>query len=257
MRVLRCDPPRARAEGPAGFTAIEELRAASDIITLHVPLTREGADATLGMVDEDWLNTCKRGAILINTSRGEVLSETALAAALSSARLGGAVLDVWRNEPAPDPSLIARVDLATPHVAGHSLEWRHRAAAMIRDALAAWAGRPAARADSLGARSRRPGEAAEPRCPGDIAVAPGGSWWSAVSAVTLSACDIASVDRALRRLPPGPEGEGRFDELRSAFARRREFPAYRAAGARADSRVGRGLSILGFGMPEPPDAAVR
>jgi len=119
-----------------------QLLARADIITLHVPLTDAGPYATREMVNADWLAAMRPGAMLINTARGEVVSEPAVIEARRSDRLSGLVIDVWATEPAINEALVEVCDIATPHVAGYSIEARRRAVSAIFDALAAWTGTP-------------------------------------------------------------------------------------------------------------------
>ena len=122
MKVLLNDPPRARAEGTEAFAPLEELLEQADVITLHVPLNKEGEDRTAGMVDNRFTGRMKQGAVLINTSRGGVVEEEALVRGLSSGKPGDAVLDVFRGEPAVSAGLLGAVTLDTPHIAGYSLD---------------------------------------------------------------------------------------------------------------------------------------
>ena len=116
FNVLRCDPPRARNEGPEGFCSLEHLLAESDIVTLHVPLD----DMTHGMANEAFFTLMKPGAIFINASRGEVVNEDALIEA--SPKFGAIVIDTWNNEPDVNVELIEVADIATPHIAGYSFQ---------------------------------------------------------------------------------------------------------------------------------------
>lgn len=116
MRVLLSDPPREAAEGPAGFTPLPELLAASDIVTLHIPLWPENRD----FADAAFFSQMRPGASFFNVSRGEVVDEDALLAARP--RLDKLVLDVWKNEPAINRALLAVADIATPHIAGYSIQ---------------------------------------------------------------------------------------------------------------------------------------
>ena len=116
LRVLLNDPPREAAEGPAVFTPLPELLAASDIVTLHIPLWPENRD----FADAAFFAAMKSGASFINASRGEVVNENALLVARP--RLDRLVLDVWKNEPDINLALLAVADLATPHIAGYSLQ---------------------------------------------------------------------------------------------------------------------------------------
>lgn len=116
LRVLLNDPPREAAEGSAAFTPLPELLAASDIVTLHIPLWPENRD----FADAAFFAAMKSGASFINASRGEVVDENALLAARP--RLYSLVLDVWKNEPGINLALLAVADLATPHIAGYSIQ---------------------------------------------------------------------------------------------------------------------------------------
>jgi erythronate-4-phosphate dehydrogenase len=116
LRVLLNDPPRAAAEGPAAFTPLPALLAQSDIVTLHIPLWPENRD----FADAAFFAAMKPGASFINASRGEVLDEESLLAARG--RLDKVVLDVWKHEPDINRALLAAADIATPHIAGYSIQ---------------------------------------------------------------------------------------------------------------------------------------
>lgn len=120
FRVLLCDPPRARKEGAGGFVTIDEIVAQSDIISCHVPLTRQGEDATYHLFDSRLIAALRPDQILINTSRGEVVDCLALKKALSDKSILAAALDVWENEPEIDPELLNLLFTGTPHIAGYS-----------------------------------------------------------------------------------------------------------------------------------------
>ncbi|HEU4658130.1 MAG TPA: D-glycerate dehydrogenase [Capillimicrobium sp.] len=130
MRVLRHRP-----------LPLEEVLAASDVVSLHVPLT----DATRGLIDADALAAMKPGAILVNTARGPIVDQTALADALRSGRLAAAALDVTDPEPLPPdhPLLDAPNLLVVPHIGSATRVARARMAGMAVDnLLAALAGEP-------------------------------------------------------------------------------------------------------------------
>ena len=120
MRVLLNDPPREAAEGLVGFTPLSELLPASDVVTLHIPLWPENRD----FADAAFFAQMRPGAAFINASRGEVVDEEALLTARS--RLGRLVVDVWKHEPAINHSLLAAADIATPHIAGYSIQGKMR-----------------------------------------------------------------------------------------------------------------------------------
>ncbi len=112
-----------------GMVGLDELFASSDYVTLHVPLT----DDTRHMVGAQRLSQMKRGAFLVNTSRGGVVDEESLAAALKEGRLGGAALDVFEKEPPTGPILSAPNTILTPHIGGQTLEAQTDAVAVIAE----------------------------------------------------------------------------------------------------------------------------
>ena len=122
LQILLNDPPRAEREGSARFTPLEELVSVSDIVTMHVPLTMEGPYPTHHLAGKEFFSQMKSGSVFINTSRGEVVEESSLKAALHSGKLSHAVLDVFENEPEADPELLSMLTLATPHIAGYSTD---------------------------------------------------------------------------------------------------------------------------------------
>ena len=130
MNILLNDPPRARATGDASFRTLDDLMEA-DMISLHVPLTKSGADATYHLFDEARIQKMKQGSVLMNTSRGAVVETEALRAALSAKYLSTAILDVWEGEPVIDADLPHRVLIGTPHIAGYSLDGKINALKMI------------------------------------------------------------------------------------------------------------------------------
>lgn len=117
---------------PLGLPASWEDVMACDAVTFHVPLTFEGPFKTHLMVTNDDFARAQ-WRLLIQASRGGVVDESALKAWI---RTGGtAVVDVWENEPSPDPELVALTAIATPHIAGYSVEAKFRASRMCVDAL--------------------------------------------------------------------------------------------------------------------------
>lgn len=135
MRVLAFDPQLA-ADDPSWSGAragLPELLAGSDIVTLHCPLTPQ----TRGLIGPSEIDAMKPGTILINTARGGIVDEAALAAALRSGRLGGAALDVFETEPITDrtATLFAGLPniLLTPHIAGVTRESNVRVSAVTAD----------------------------------------------------------------------------------------------------------------------------
>lgn len=124
MRVLYSDVSRNReieTKLEASRVTLDHLLAESDFVTLHVPLTPE----TRHLIGEEELVKMKGTALLVNTSRGPIVNETALAEALEAGEIAGAALDVYENEPVVHPDLLTRENvLLLPHMASASLETR-------------------------------------------------------------------------------------------------------------------------------------
>jgi erythronate-4-phosphate dehydrogenase len=125
MRILLRDPPKNLNDDI--FTA--------DIITLHTPLEAGGKYPTKHLANKEFFSKAKQGMWLINAARGAVCDSEALRQALQSKHLGGAIIDTWENEPSIDASLLPLVEIATPHIAGHSTEAKINANKMIIDSL--------------------------------------------------------------------------------------------------------------------------
>lgn len=118
VKVVYYDPGQNLEDGSLSF---EELISVSDIISIHVPLTT----STNGLFNKEVIFKMKRGAILINTSRGNIVDQNALIEALESEHLSGAVLDVFANEPSvPDKLKLMKNVLLTPHMAGGAIHAR-------------------------------------------------------------------------------------------------------------------------------------
>jgi len=135
MRVLLNDLPREEQEGTAAFRSLQTLAEECDIISFHVPLYKEGKYKTFHLADEDFFRSLKRRPVIINTSRGEVVDTRALIAALESGQVSDAVIDVWEHEPDIDLTLLDKVFLGTPHIAGYSADGKANATRMSLDAL--------------------------------------------------------------------------------------------------------------------------
>ncbi|WP_443697306.1 4-phosphoerythronate dehydrogenase PdxB [Pseudomonas sp.] len=137
--VLVCDPPRQIAED-ADYVSLEQIIEQCDVISLHTPLTKSGNGSTWHLLDRDRLNRLKPGAWLINASRGPVVDNAALRDVLLEREDLQAVLDVWEGEPEVDVDLADLCVLATPHIAGYSLDGKQRGTAQIYQAFCAHLG---------------------------------------------------------------------------------------------------------------------
>ncbi len=139
--VKVCDPLRQAAEG-GDYVSLEQIIEECDVISLHTPLTRSGAGATWHLFDQQRLQQLKAGAWLINAARGPVVDNAALREVLLEREDLQAVLDVWEAEPEVDVALADLCVLATPHIAGYSLDGKQRGTAQIYQAYCEFIGQP-------------------------------------------------------------------------------------------------------------------
>ena len=130
--------PRIHGDEPdfIKLVSLDEMLNLSDIISMHCPLTPE----TEGVVNRDFISKMKDGAYFINTSRGTVVDEYALADALNSGKLGGAGLDVLSTEPPKkdNPLLSTKNCFITPHIAWASFETRKRLVSILYNNIQAF-----------------------------------------------------------------------------------------------------------------------
>lgn len=239
MRVLLNDPPLGRATGDNRFLPLEELMGA-DIVTLHVPLTREGEDATFHLFDAARIGRMKQGSLLVNTARGGVVDTSALVRALAGGHLGGAILDVWEGEPAIDTDLLRASTLATPHVAGYSLDGRLNAARMLFEALRDFSGHDVSW--SL------PEDVPPPEHPVIRLPTTPGTFQQALSFAVRHCYDVERDDADLRAMVAldAAERARHFQRLRSGYRVRREFSSSRVIFSPGGRSYGDMFSVLGF-----------
>ena len=138
MKVLYSDAVRAPEEVErelhAEFVDRDRLFRESDFISLHVPLLPD----TRHLISHENLDKMKRTAFLVNTSRGPVVDEAALAEALENRKIAGAALDVYEHEPLVHPALLSRRDvILAPHIASASLDTRTKMAVMAANNVVA------------------------------------------------------------------------------------------------------------------------
>lgn len=134
FKILKCDPPRAEAEGPFGFCDLDYLLQNSQIVTMHTPLN----ETTRGMADRHFFSMMRPGAFFINASRGEVVFDDALKEAIP--KLGPVIIDTWNHEPDIDLELMDKAAIATPHIAGYSYQGKQNGTAAAVRAVAHYFG---------------------------------------------------------------------------------------------------------------------
>ncbi len=135
IKVLRCDPPRARREGADGFVDLDTIAREADVITFHTPYTTSGPDATHHLCSRSFLAAVKRTPLIINAARGGVVDTAALIEAIDAGTVEAPVIDCWEGEPDISAELLSRAYVATPHIAGYSFEGKARATQMAVDAI--------------------------------------------------------------------------------------------------------------------------
>jgi len=239
LEPLRNDPPLQMATGDPNFLPLDYVLRNADFVTLHVPLTTGGPFPTRHMVNCRFFARARGGLTFINTARGEVVEAEALRDALEHGVLARLVLDVWEREPEIAPELLARTDLATPHIAGYSFEGRlngtlavYREACHFFEIEGSW----------------MPDELLFPPAPEISLDARGLTDEAVLREITRRAYDIEADDRALRA-GIGADATAaalHFEQLRRNYPPRREFTAVKLRIAHAEPALLEKVAALGF-----------
>ena len=242
LRVLMNDPPRERAGDGGPYVPLETILAESDIVTVHVPLNKTGPDRTQHLADAAFFGRMKRGAIFLDAARGAVVDTEALLQALASGQVRHALLDTWEGEPAYRRDIMDRVDLATPHIAGHSFEGKvmgtvlvYREACRVLGVPATWSHEPLMPPASV---------------PAIIVDAAGRPDEAVLHEVVREVYDIAADDRRFREtaVPDEAKRAAHFDRLRKDYPERREFPYTTVTVKQGGAVLRKKLAGLGFAV---------
>lgn len=231
-RPLTCDPLRAN-EPNFVHTPIDEVLRLADVICLHTPLTKQGEEPSEHLLNEARLRQLKPGALLLNAGRGAVIDNVALLRVAQERPDLVLILDVWEHEPEVSLELAQRCFIATPHIAGHSIDGKLRGTWMLYEQVC----------KTFGVEQRFALE--------DILPAP------RILGVTLAeeaephrllqlVYDQWADDRRFRASLVADQQQQRlnFDQLRKNYPYRREFAALRIAVASPAQQ--RELSAMGF-----------
>lgn len=227
------DPPLQEAGDKRDFCTFEEVLKA-DIITLHVPKTQSGPYPTVHLFDETVLRQLHKEQILVNAARGEVIDNQAL---LKLAREGLApllVLDVWENEPNIDSQLLPFVEIATPHIAGYSLDGKVRGTEMLYEAFCAQFNIDA---------SRSAPDFVTPAAVNEILISQPLDQALLKSLMHLI-FDVRRDDALFRQMIDQVDG---FDTMRKTYQERRELSTLAVHSAVAQTPL---LQALGFAIPK-------
>jgi len=239
LECLVYDPFLQKASSDGIFCELEDIKRA-DIISLHVPLTKTGPYPTMGMLDQQFFQGMKKDAILVNTARGGVVDEAALKIYLQSNDVAMTVIDVWENEPAIDHDLLVRADIATPHIAGYSIDSKLRATKTVYEKACAHL-QLDSYIDDL-----------DSVFPVDedhkISLSEYENDLEALSMAVLASYDVRSDAAAIRRMLEDnvTDHPGYFSELRNNYPIRREFSSLNINVSKDADSLREKLLRLGF-----------
>ncbi|MBY0419079.1 MAG: 4-phosphoerythronate dehydrogenase [Pararheinheimera sp.] len=237
IKVLCCDPQRAAAEADFPHIPFEQLLPQLDIVSFHVPLVKTGPDATVDLLNSQTLKLLKSDCAVINACRGEVTNNDDLLAdaqwtELQSGQKRPLVLDVWANEPEPDVRLIPYTDIASAHIAGHSIEGKARGTEMLYQAFCQQLGLTPAK--TLAQVLPEP-QVSEVKINSDFGLLD-------VQNLTRLLYDVRRDDALFRFYMMQDNKTQGFDWLRKSYPPRREYSSVRLTG----QEVPEFLTTLGF-----------
>lgn len=233
-----CDPPLAESGDSRVLVEMPEILTC-DVICLHVPLITQGEHPTLNLIGEEQLKQLSEKQIIINACRGGVLDENAFLRGLNQQRMPKLILDAWLNEPRIDQTILSLTALATPHIAGHTLEGKARGTFMTYASLC----------QLLDKNVRKDLDDLLPEIPiKRVSESEIQDLWL-IPEMIFSLYDIKLDDRHFRRLMAQSENAvDTFRLFRANYAVRREFSAQRLAvpSNMKNNAVIERLSKLGF-----------
>jgi len=233
------DPPLAEQGDERIFTDWQTILNC-DVITLHVPFVPEGDYPTDKMIDAEVLNHLSAAQLLINACRGEVIDEVALKQRLMAGNGPTVVLDVFANEPDIDTDLLQYLWLATPHIAGHSLEGKYSGTQMVYEAICGLVGlTPEKSLDDF--LPERPNLHVDLELCSDQ-----GDNLAPAIALVLSVYDVTEDNNNFRQGLAGPTS---FTAMRKQYRVRRELAGHQVEFSRQpDSAIATQLAKLGFNL---------
>ena len=132
--IFRCDP-FLETEAPFRYTSLERIARECSIITVHTPLTHDGAHPTYHLLDAAFFRSLKQKPYILHAARGGIVDDYELYKAALYRRIAGYYLDVYEDEPDVAPALLETAKLATPHIAGYSIEGKLAASRAIVKAV--------------------------------------------------------------------------------------------------------------------------
>lgn len=242
MNVLLNDPPRQRQQPTESgqrsaeprFIELDWLLEHSDVVTMHVPLSMGGQDATYQMAGNEFFHKMRPGTIFINSARGAVMNTDALLGVMEEGIVSHAVIDTWENEPKIRTDILDHIDMGTPHIAGYSFDGKVAGTVMVyRQACEFLGVEPTWTPDTLLPLPEVPTVEIDPTGQQDEE-----ALWNIVRSVY----DIERDDSTLRKDPLG------FDNMRRKYPVRREFRFTRVIAEGASENLRQKIAGIGFSL---------
>lgn len=231
ITTVAYDPPRAEREENFDSATLQQILQC-DILSFHTPLTYSGQHATYHWLDEDKLND-QQFSLIINAARGGVIDEQAIRSAMAEGRVGDIIIDVWENEPQLRLETANQAFIATPHIAGYSIQAKKNASKFMISAML----------NHFELEKPRNYEEPDPRVIDADASPP-----DSLSAVLDELHPLKTYEKKLRQIirqTPQKRGK-RFNKLRAEFPLRREFKQIQIPPLWADQFPV--LTALGFSL---------
>lgn len=231
VKTLLCDPPRADRGDQETFHSLDDLVAQADILTFHTPLFKDGPYKSWHLADAALLMALKPNTILINACRGAVVDNAALLEVLKMRHDLSVVLDVWEPEPNLSLDLLDKVDIATAHIAGYTLEGKARGTTQVFEAWCDFIGQP----QQVALESLLPAPEF-----GSVTLR-GKLDQPTLKRLVHLVYDVRRDDAPLRKVAAKP---GEFDRLRKQYEERREWSSLQVQCD--DAETAAMLNQLGF-----------
>ncbi|WP_277977159.1 4-phosphoerythronate dehydrogenase PdxB [Pantoea endophytica] len=231
VKTLLCDPPRADRGDQETFHSLDDLVAQADIMTFHTPLFKDGPYKSWHLADAALLMALKPNTILINACRGAVVDNAALLEVLKMRHDLSVVLDVWEPEPDLSLDLLDKVDIATAHIAGYTLEGKARGTTQVFEAWCEFIGQP----QQVALESLLPAPEF-----GSVTLR-GKLDQPTLKRLVHLVYDVRRDDAPLRKVAAKP---GEFDRLRKQYEERREWSSLQVQCD--DAETAAMLNQLGF-----------
>ncbi|MPW28611.1 DUF3410 domain-containing protein [Agarivorans sp. B2Z047] len=232
MQVMLYDPPLAEQGALDNSVSFEQVLGAN-VISLHVPSTATGKHPTYHLFNQQVLSKLTPEQILVNACRGEVIDNQALLELAAQGQSPLLVLDVWEGEPTILEPLVKHAFIATPHIAGYSLEGKMRGTSMVYQAMCQAL---KIEANDLSEQLLPEPEFSQITLKGELSD-------SQLTKLTQLVYNIFADDRRFRQHGASPSG---FDKLRKFYPQRREFSALQVVNQHKQANLG----ALGFNIQE-------